>query len=68
MISNVSEIRGLEEGMLAMLLLLMLEVPGSSGGVVPREALEIVRVGAEVGVVAGAETEEKKMAKRRMAK
>ena len=54
--------------MLVTLLLLMLEVPGSPGGVVPREALEIVGVGAEVGVGAGAEEEEKKVAKRRMAK
>ena len=54
--------------MLVTLLLLMLEVPGSPGGVVPREALEIVEVGAEVGVGAGVETEEKKVAKRRMAK
>ena len=54
--------------MLATLLLLMLEVPGSPGGVVPSEALEIVGVGAEVGVGAGAEAEEKKVAKRRMAK
>ena len=46
----------------------MLEVPGSPGGVVPREALDVVGVGAEVGVGAGAETEEKKVAKRRMAK
>ena len=46
----------------------MLEVPGSPGGVVPREALEIVGVGAEVGVGAGAETEEKKVEKKRMAK
>ena len=54
--------------MLVTLLLPMLEVPRSPGGVVPREALEIVGVGAEVGVGAGAETEEKKVAKRRMAK
>ena len=53
--------------MLATLLLLMLEVPGSPGGVVPREALKIVGVGAEVGVGVGTETEEKKVAKRRMA-
>ena len=66
--SNVSEIRGVDEGMLVTLLLLMLEVPGNPGGVIPREALEIVGVGAEVGVGAGAETEEKNMAKRRMAK
>ena len=48
--------------------LLTLEIPGSPGGVVPSEALEIVGVGAEVGVGVGAETEEKKVAKRRMAK
>ena len=54
--------------MLVTLLLLMLEVPGSPDGIVPREALEIVGVEAEVGVGAGAETEEKKVAKRRMAK
>ena len=54
--------------MLVTLLLLMLEVPGSPGDVVPCEALEIVGVGAEVGVGAGAETEEKKVAKRRMTK
>ena len=54
--------------MLVTLLLLMLEVPGSPRGVVPREALEIVGVGAEVGVGAGSETEEKNVAKRRIAK
>ena len=55
--------------MLVAFLLLMLEVPGSTGVVVPREALEIVGVGAEVGVGGGAETEEKKkVAKRRVAK
>ena len=43
-------------------------IPASPGGVVPREALEIVGVGSEVGVGVGAETEEKKVAKRRMAK
>ena len=59
--------KGVDEGMLVTLLLLMLEVSGSPGGVVPREALEIVGVGAEVGVGAGTETEEKKVAKRRMA-
>ena len=47
---------------------MMLEVPGSPGGVVPHEALEIVGVGAEVGVGAKTETEEKKVAKRKMAK
>ena len=41
---------------------------GKPGGVVPHEALEIVGVRAEVGVGAGAETEEKKVAKKRMAK
>ena len=41
---------------------------GKPGGVVPREALEIVGVGAEVGVGAGAETEEKQVVKRRVAK
>ena len=51
-----------------MLLLLMLEVPGRPGTVVPREALEVVGVGAEVGVGAGVETEEKRVAKKRMAK
>ena len=65
---NVREIRGVNEGMLVTLLLLMLEVPGSLGAVVPREALEIVGVGPEVGVGAGTETEEKKEAKIRMAK
>ena len=54
--------------MLVTLLLLMLEVPGKPGGVVSREALEIVEIGAEVGVGAGVETEEKKVAKKRMAK
>ena len=44
MISNVSEIRGMDEGMLVTLLLLMLEVPGRPGAVVPRETLEIVGV------------------------
>ena len=60
--------KGVDEGMLVTLLLPMLEVSRSPGGVVPREALEIVGVGAEVGVGAGAETEEKKVAKKRMAK
>ena len=50
--------------MLVTLLLLMLEVPGSPGVVVPREALEIEGVGAEVGVAAGVETEEKMVAKK----
>ena len=55
--------------MLVTLLLPMLEVPGRPGAVVvPREALEIVGVEAEVGVGAGVETEEKKVTKRRMAK
>ena len=44
--------------MLVTLLLLMLEVPGSPGVVVPRES--IVGIGAEVGVGAGTETVEKK--------
>ena len=54
--------------MLVTLLLLMPEVPGRPGAVVPREALEIVRVGAEGGVGGGVETEERKVAKKRMAK
>ena len=54
--------------MLVMLLLLMLEVPGRPGAVVPREALEIVGDGAEVSVGAGVETKEKKVAKKRMVK
>ena len=45
-------------------LLLMLEVSGRRRAVVPREAREIVRVGAEGGVEAGVETEEKKVAKK----
>ena len=69
MISNVSEIREVNEGMLVTILLLMLAIPGRLGAVVPREALEIVGVGEEVGVGAGVETEEKKLAeKKRMAK
>ena len=49
--------------MLVTLLLLMLEVPGRPGDVVLREALEIVRIGAEMGVGAGVVTEEKRPAK-----
>ena len=48
--------------MLVTLLLRMLEVSGSPGAVVPREELETVGIGAEVGAGAGAETEEKKVA------
>ena len=55
---------GVDEGMLVMLLLLTLEVPGNPGTVVPREGLEIVGVGAEVGAGAGAETEGEKVAKK----
>ena len=44
------------------------ERSGKTGAVVPREALEIVGVGAEVGAEAGMETEEKNVTKRRMAK
>ena len=40
--------------MLVTILLLMLEVPGRPGTVVPLEVLEVVGVGAEVGVVADA--------------
>ena len=54
--------------MLVTLFLMMPEVPGRPGAVVPREALEIVRVGAEGGVGGGVETEERKVAKKRMAK
>ena len=54
--------------MLVTLLLLILEVPGRPGAVVPREALEIVGVGAEIGVGTGVETAKKKVAKIRMAK
>ena len=54
--------------MLVPLFLLILEVPGRPRAVIPREALEIVGVGAEVGVGAGVETGEKKVTKRRMAK
>ena len=68
MTSNVSKIREVDEGMLVTLLLLMPEVQGRPWGGVPREALEIVRVGAEVGMGAVVETEEKKVAKRRMIK
>ena len=66
-ISNVSEIREMDEGMLVTLLLLMLEVPGRLGTVVPCEALEVVGVGAEVGVGAhvGVETEEKRWRKKK---
>ena len=53
--------------MLVTLLLLMLEVQGRPEAVVPREALEIVGVRAEMGVGAGVETEEKRVAKKRMA-
>ena len=58
-ISDVSKIRGVDEGVLVTLLL---------GAVVPREALEVVGVGTEVGVGAGVETEEKRVAKKRIAK
>ena len=40
--------------MLVTILLLMLEVSGRPGTVVPREVLEVVGVGAEVGVEADA--------------
>ena len=54
--------------MLVTFLLLMVEVPGRPEAVVPRDALKIVGVGAEVGVRAGLKTEEKMIAKKRMAK
>ena len=54
--------------MLVTLFLLMLEVPGRPGAVVPREALKIVGVGAEVAVGAEVGTEEKRVAKKRMVK
>ena len=54
--------------MLITLLLLMLGVSGRPGAVVPGEALEIVGVGADMGVGAGVETKEKKVAKTKMAK
>ena len=50
--------------MLVTLFLPMLEVPERLGAVVPRETLKIVGVGAEVGVGARVETEEKKVAKK----
>ena len=57
--------REVNEGMLVTLLFLMLEVSGRLGAVVPREALKVVGVGAEVGVGAGGETGEKKVAKKK---
>ena len=51
--------------MLVTLLLLKLEVPGRLGAVIPRETLNLVGVGAEVGVGAGVETEEKRVAKKK---
>ena len=64
-ISNVSEIREVDEGMLVTFLLLMLEVLGRPGTVVPCEALDVVGVGAEVdgGAHVGVETEEKRWRK-----
>ena len=59
--------KGGGEWMLVTLLLLMLEVPGRPAAIVSREALEIVGVGAEVGVGGGVETEEKRAAKKRIA-
>ena len=66
-ISNVSEIREVDKGMLVKFLLLMLEVPGRLGTVVPCEALEVVGVGAEVGMGAhvGVETQEKRWRKKK---
>ena len=57
--------KGVDEGMLFTLLLLMLQVPGRPGAVAPREALEIVGAVAEVGVEAGVETEENRRLTRR---
>ena len=57
--------REVNEGMLVTLLFLMLEVSGRLGAVVPHEALKVVGVGAEVGVGAGGETGEKKVAKKK---
>ena len=54
--------------MLVTLLLLILEAPERLETVVPREGLEVVGVGAEVGVGGGVKMEEKRMAKKRMAK
>ena len=48
--------------------MLMLGVPGRPGAVVPREALEIVGVGTEVGMGARMKTEENTLAKKWMAK
>ena len=45
--------------MLVTILLLMLEVPERPGTVVPHEVLEVVGVGAEVGVEADAGVEMK---------
>ena len=68
-VSNVSEIRGVDKRMLVTLLL-MLEVPGRPGYVVLLEALEVMGIGAEVGVGADARVEmkEKNMTRTRMAK
>ena len=54
--------------MLVTLLLLMLEAPEILGTVASREALELVGVETEGGVRTGVETEEKRVAKKRMAK
>ena len=68
-ISNVSELRGVDERKLVTLLL-MLEVLGRPESVVLREAPEVVGIGAEVGVGADARVEmkEKNMVRTRMAK
>ena len=46
----MSKVKGVDEGMLVTLLLLMLEVPGRPGTVIPREALDFVGVVVEVAV------------------
>ena len=68
--SNASEIRGVDEGMLDTLLLLMLEDPRRPGTVISRKAVEVVEIGGKMGAVAdaGEEMKDKMMAREKMAK
>ena len=59
-ISNVSEIRGVDKRMMFTLLLLILEDSERPGTVIFREALEVVGAGAEVCVGADARVEMEK--------
>ena len=62
----VSKVRGVDEGTLAKIVLLMLEVLGISvGNVIPREVLKVVGVGGNVNVGAhvGEGMEDKRIAR-----